>query len=219
LITVSGFTGFGKTTLAQTISYNLGQQKIRAMWFSFELTARQFFSKYTEDDLPLFYLPTNNKPYDLEWIEKKIIEAKTKYDIKIAFIDHLHYLVPMVTNSNIKQNKGDIVGDTMRTLKLLAVKYDIAIFLMAHTKQPKDNNSPVIGDLRDSSFVGQESDIILIMHRPSKRGKRDEYEDYGTCTIAKQRDGGHYGKIKLEVHNKMFYDPITAEDEQVYETE
>ena len=214
LITVSGFTGFGKTTLAQTISFNLGQQDITTIWFSYELTSRQFFNKYTEDNVPLFYLPINKKPYDINWIEEKIIEAKSKFNIQAAFIDHLHYVVPMATNSNVKQNRGDIVGDAMRTLKLMAVKHNVAIFLMAHTKQPKDNNSPVIGDLRDSSFVGQESDIILIMHRPSVRGKRDEYENYGTCTIAKQRDGGHHGKIKLEVHNNMFYDPINLEDEK-----
>ena len=211
LVVVSGYTGYGKSSFCQTISFNLGQQDIKTIWFSYELTSRQFFNKYTEDNIPLFYLPINNKPYDLRWIEEKIIEAKTNFGISVAFIDHLHYVVPMISGT---QSKSEVVGDAMRTLKLMAVKHNVAIFLMAHTKQPKDNYSPVIADLRDSSFVGQESDTVLMMHRPNKRGKRDEFEDFGTCSVVKHRDGGIFGKVKLEMHNKMFYDPINLEDEK-----
>jgi replicative DNA helicase len=212
LIVVSGFTGHGKTSICQTISYNLSQDDIPTLWFSFELSARQFFNKYKDKTVPLFYMPKRNKPYDLEWLDKKIAESKEKFGAKVVFIDHLHYIVPMLGG---ELKKSDLIGDTMRRLKQMAVKYEVVIFLMAHTKQPKDQLAPTLGDLRDSSFVGQESDAVYIIHRPTKRGKRDEFEDFNYFTVVKQRHTGVIGqRIKLEMHNKMFYDQINHEDEK-----
>ena len=212
LIVISGFTGHGKTTICQSISYNLSQKNIPALWFSYELSARQFFNKYKDKTIPLFYMPRKNKPYDLEWLDKKINECVKEHKVKVIFIDHLHYIVPMLGGQH---KKSDMIGDTMRELKQMAVKYNIVIFLMAHTKQPKDQLAPTLGDLRDSSFVGQESDAVYIIHRPAKRGKRDEFEDYNIFTILKQRHTGVIGKsIRLEMHNKMFFDKINLEDEK-----
>jgi len=212
LIVVSGYTGHGKTSLCQTISYNLGQEEVPSLWFSYELSARQFFNKYKDKTVPLFYMPKKNRPYDLVWLEKKIAETNQTHNVKVVFIDHLHYVVPMLTGD---LKKSDAIGDTMRRLKQIAVKYNIVIFLMAHTKQPKDQLAPTLGDLRDSSFVGQESDAVYVIHRPAKRGKRDEFEEFNYFTIIKQRHTGVIGKkIKLEMHNKMFYDQIDLEDER-----
>ena len=212
LIVVSGYTGHGKTSICQTISYNLSQQDVPSLWFSYELSARQFFNKYKDNAVPLFYLPRKNKPYDLEWLEKKICEANEQKQVKVVFVDHLHYIVPMLTGD---LKKSDAIGDTMRRLKQMAVKYQIVIFLMAHTKQPKDKLMPTLGDLRDSSFVGQESDAVYIIHRPAKRGKRDEFEEYNMFTVIKQRHTGVIGKsVKLEMHNKMFYEEINLDDER-----
>jgi len=212
LIVVSGFTGHGKTSICQTISYNLGQKEISTLWFSFELSARQFFNKYKDKTVPLFYLPKKNKPYDLNWLDQKISECQKNFGVKVVFIDHLHYIVPMLGG---ELKKSDLIGDTMRRLKQMAVKYEMAIFLMAHTKQPKDQLAPTLGDLRDSSFVGQESDAVYIIHRPTKRGKRDEFEEFNYFTIVKQRHTGVIGqRRKLEMHDKMFYDQIDYESER-----
>jgi len=212
LIVISGYTGYGKTSICQTISYNLGQKEVPTLWFSYELSARQFFNKYKDKTVPLFYMPKKNKPYDLIWLEQKIVESTKAHNVKVVFIDHLHYIVPMLSG---EMKKGDLIGDTMRQLKQMAVKYEIVIVLMAHTKQPKDQLAPTLGDLRDSSFVGQESDAVYVMHRPTKRGKRDEFEEYNFFIVLKQRHTGIIGKkIWLEMHNKMFYDQISQDDER-----
>lgn len=212
LIIVSGLTGHGKTSACQSISYNLSQQNVKALWFSYELSARQFFNKYKDGKIPLFYMPRKNKPYDLDWIEERIIEGIEKHDIKIVFIDHLNYIVSMLSENH---SNSDMIGHTMRALKSMAVQYEIVIFLMAHTKQPKDTITPGLESLKGSSFIGQESDAVYIMHRPTKRGRRNEFEDYGTFTICKQRHTGVIGKsIKLKMYNKMFYDQVSLDDER-----
>lgn len=211
LIVISGFTGHGKTSICQTISYNLGQEDIPVLWFSFELSARQFFNKYKDKTVPLFYMPEKNKPYDLPWLEKMIDEAVRDHKVKAVFIDHLHYITTMDKDAR----KSDVIGETMRALKQIAVKYEVVMFLMAHTKQPKDMLQPTLGDLRDSSFVAQEADAVYIIHRPAKRGKRDEFEDHNIFTIVKQRHTGVIGKtVRLEMRNKMFYDTIDTESER-----
>lgn len=212
LISISGYTGFGKTSLAQTISYNLSQQNIKALWISYELSSRQFFNKYKDMDVPLFYLPRKKDLYNLDWVEERIAEGMQKHDIKITFIDHLDYIVPMAIPGG---NRTEMIGHTMRTLKTIATKYEIVIFLMVHTKQPKDTMAPGLESIKGSSFIGQESDAVFTMHRPTKRGQRDEYEDYSIFNILKHRDTGSIGqKIKLEMHNKMFYDQISLDDER-----
>lgn len=212
LITVSGYTGFGKTTLCQTISYNIAAEGVQSLWLSYELTPRQFFNKYQEGQVPLFYMPKKNVLYDLFWVKEKIQETKAKFGVQVVFIDHLHYVVPMSTGAGEK--KQELIGDAMRSLKQMAVQNNVAIFLMAHTKQPKGEAAPVIADLRDSSFVGQESDVVLMMHRPNKRGKPDEYEDHGILNLLKLRDGGTTGKIKVNIYKKMFHEIVSSEDER-----
>lgn len=212
LISISGFTGYGKTSISQTISYNLSKQNIQTLWITYELSARQFFNKYKNIDVPLFYMPRKNNPYSLDWVEERIVEGMQKHNVKIIFIDHLDYVVPMVADGG---NRTEMIGHTMRTLKDIARKYELVIFLMVHTKQPQDTMPPTLGALKGSSFIGQESDAVYIMHRPTKRGKRDEFEDYGTFITIKQRHTGIIGKtIKLEMHNKMFYDQINIDDEK-----
>ena len=46
----------------------------------------------------------------------------------------------------------------MRNLKIIAKKYDIAIFIMAHTGKSREDGTVGIDNIRDSSFVAQESD-------------------------------------------------------------
>ena len=160
----------------------------------------------------MFYLPRKKDLYDLDWVENRIVEGMQKHNIKIIFIDHLDYIVPMAIPGG---NRTEMIGHTMRTLKTMATEYEIVIFLMVHTKQPKDTMAPGLESIKGSSFIGQESDAVFTMHRPAKRGQRDEYEDYSIFNILKHRDTGFIGhKVKLEMHNKMFYDQISMDDER-----
>jgi replicative DNA helicase len=212
LIVITGYTGHGKTTFCQTVAYNLGQKDIPTLWFSFELSARQFFNKYKDKTIPLFYLPSKNKPYDMLWLQKKIIEAKEKFKVKVVFIDHLHYITPMLSG---EQRKHEVIGDIMRELKIFTAANDIAVFIMAHTGKPKDDLSPTLADIRDSSFVAQEADAVYSIHRPAKRGRHGEVEDFNLFTIIKQRHNGNIGKpTKLEIHNQMFYDKANLTQER-----
>ena len=163
LIIISGPTKQGKTLLAQTLTVNFANQKQYPCWFTYEVPARQFLDQFPI--LPLFYLPSTNKAQDFDWFMNKCMEAFFKYNSRIFFIDHLHFLVDMARVSNPSLEIGAIV----RRIKRFAVENDFIIFLLAHIKK-NENDDLSYKDLRDSSFIAQDSDTVIMIKRTPKEG-------------------------------------------------
>ena len=164
LIIISGPTKMGKTLLAQTFTVAFSKQKEYAGWFSYEVPARQFLDQFPM--LPLFYLPQKNKAQDFDWFMERCLEAYFKYHTRIFFIDHLHYLIDMARVKNPSLDIGVIV----RRIKRFAVDNDFIIFLLCHVgKNTGEDLSHK--DLRDSSFIAQESDTCIMVKRTPKEGQ------------------------------------------------
>jgi len=163
LIIISGPTKQGKTLLAQTFTVAFSKQKEFPCWFSYEVPARQFLEQFPI--LPLFYLPTNNKAQDFNWFMERCLEAYFKYNARIFFIDNLHFLVDMARVANPSLEIGAIV----RRVKRFAVENDFVIFLLAHIKK-NEGDDLSYKDLRDSSFIAQDSDTCIMIKRTPKEG-------------------------------------------------
>ncbi len=161
LIVISGVTGQGKTTLAQSLTFALMEKGAYPLWFSYELPVDDFLRSFPGDYPNYLYLPAKLKDNKLSWIEERILEAKLKYNTKAVFIDHLHYLVSM----NPKSNMSGLIGETVRKLKQMAIEHRIVVFLIAHMMKTKPDEEPGLGHARDSSFVEQEADTVLYVWR------------------------------------------------------
>jgi len=207
LVILSSPTGQGKTTFCQTLTYAFADQNINSVWFSYEVGIREFMEKMP--DAPLFYLPRRIKQNSMDWLEARIKEGIAKYNCKIVFIDHLHYLLEMQKMAEAK-SLSLLVGMMMRQLKRLAIENEIIIFLVSHMRKVRydTNKLPDIDDLRDSSFVGQESDIVIFLQRVMEKG--DEGQDIATnralLKVAKNRRLGSLGYVKLTFNNNRFYE-------------
>jgi replicative DNA helicase len=164
LIVISGPTKNGKTLLAQTLTANFSKKKAYPGWFSYEVPARQFLDQFPA--LPLFYLPQKNKAQDFNWFMERCLEAHFKYNTRIFFIDHLHYLIDM---ARIKSTSLDI-GTIVRRIKRFAVDNDFVIFLLAHIGK-NESEDLSYRDLRDSSFIAQESDCVIMIKRTPQEGQ------------------------------------------------
>jgi len=162
LIVLSGITKHGKTTLFQALTESFERKEVYSLWFSYEVAARNLIKRFR--NLPLFYLPETLKDKSLDYIKRKIKEAKDKYNIKMVFIDHLHYLLDLGRTKNPSLEIGTII----RGLKRMAVELEIVIFLAAHTTKLKTDKAPTAEDIRDSSFVSQESDCVMLLWRSKK---------------------------------------------------
>lgn len=187
LIVMSGYTAHGKTSFCQSLTNKFSDRGYKSIWFSYEMPPRQFFKKFGEA-LPDFYLPQELKGSALSWIEDRILESKIKFETRIVFIDHLHFLIDLARSGHPSLEIGTIV----RSLKLLAIKYNIVIFLIAHTSMPKADVAPNIGSLRDSSFITQEADSVMVIQR--KRLDSGTYGSESFLYILKHRREGIMGK-------------------------
>ncbi len=195
IIVISAQTGQGKTSFLQTLTENFNE---KCLWFTYEVGLEEFIEKFSE--LPAFFLPRQLKQNSLTWLENRIIEAKAKYGCKVVFIDHLHYLLEMQKMAEAK-SISLLIGMMMRELKKMAIRHEVIIFLVSHMKKVMYDKLPDIDDLRDSSFVGQESDIVIFLKR---RKENEEYTNQATLKVAKNRRTGKLGNIKLIYHNNKF---------------
>lgn len=161
LVVVSGPRKSGKTLLAQSLTEHFVDQDVRSLWFSYELTGRQFLDRF--QDVPFFVLPNKLKAYALDWLQDRILEALSKYGIEVIFIDHLHFLFDMARSKSPSLEIGEII----RWLKTLSIELNLVTFVMCHMKMISRDKKLDLddSDIRDSSFVGQESDTGLILWR------------------------------------------------------
>jgi hypothetical protein len=96
---------------------------------------------------------------------KRCLEAYFKYNTRIFFIDHLHYLIDMARVKNTSLDIGTIV----RRIKRFAVDNDFIMFLLAHVGKTESDNVSY-RDLRDSSFIAQECDTCIMIKRTPEDG-------------------------------------------------
>lgn len=163
------FTVTHNTTITMTMTQNMAEAGIKTAWFTLEVTPRQFIKKMKAraNNVPLFYLPNENKDPVVSWIEERIVEAKVKYDCKVVFIDHLQQIFSMARMENPNGNLSWEIGDLMAKIKSIATMHDIAVVLIAHTKDDPSGSSrePRKEDIRDSGLVQRLADSIIMIWR------------------------------------------------------
>lgn len=219
LIVLSAPTGSGKTSLLQSMTKTFSDDNISCLWFSYEVNPLEFAEKFkTMDcDIPTFYIPSQNKDSNLEWFKIRCLEGIAKFKTKIVFIDHLHFLMDMKFLA--KTNTSIAIGMLMRELKRFALEYDLIIFLVAHLTKIKLEQVPTIDDLRDSSFIGQESDFVWIMWRHQEKDKSTPTGFVDTnearLIIAKNRWNGRRDYMSLIYNQGRFAELAKLEDIQL----
>ena len=163
MVVVSGNTGQGKTLFVRSLVRNFALQDVPTLVLSYEVPTDQLLENY--EGLPnckTIYVPKELKMNDTEWIRKKVLEARAKFDNKIVVIDHLHYIVSLSNQKNFSLT----VGDALRTLKYrIAIELNQVVIVICHQQSLGSDEEPSIHTMRDSSFVGQEPDNVLIVHR------------------------------------------------------
>jgi replicative DNA helicase len=202
LITMSGISGNGKTELLISFTKDFIDKDLKVLWISFEVNPKDFMSRFGDYD-PIFFMPRENVPNNLTWVMNKIKEAKAKYGIQIAIIDHLHFLIDMGTLGN--KNISHLFGGIIRQIKTLALKLDVTIFLVCHLNKTETKTVPDLVDLRDSSFTYQEADTVLIIHRENTDENIDTRQNIqpAVLRVAKNRWNGYLGLIKLVYDRKQ----------------
>ena len=202
LITISGDTRTGKTLFCKGLTIDFEKKGLKCLWFNYENSARVFFSGFRPDNLPLFYMPKTLANKDIDWVEKRIWESKIKYDTRVIFIDHLGFLSDMEKN----KDKRSEIDSLVRKIKTLSIKHNILIFLLWHIRKQSEwrkNYQPTTDDLKDSSSVAQDSDVVLMMQRLEEKGDYDVGK--ARIIVEKSRRAGTMRKsVSLQLKNGFF---------------
>lgn len=214
-IFVSGITKHGKTSMCMELSVRFIDQN--PLWLSFEERPidlmRKFYSKTNE--YPHFFTPRQNEKPDLEWVEKKIIEAKAKYDSKVVFIDHIGFV------SDAERGKDDTEASRLerisRAIHSLAVKWDVLIFLLGHLTKVGITQNPDIENIKGSSSMAQEADLTMLIWRKTERvnGKVEIGNETNLSLQANRR--GKNGNIEFIYTDGRFLESEWSQSEQAAE--
>lgn len=208
LIALSGPTKNGKTLLAQTLTVRFAEQGISSLWVSFEVPWSQFIEQMPQTCE--FYLPKVLTPHNPGWLDERIQEAKLKYNTRAVFIDHLHFLIDLAKGS---RNLSVDIGAIVRQLKRCAVRHNIVIFLLCHATKALSPTGEMrelqAFDIRDSSFVPQESDSTWIIQRKMDK-ETNEFNNKAMLKVCNHRRTGVMEKritlVKVGLLFEEFHD-------------
>ena len=220
LISIAGMSGEGKTSFAMNLAKNFVQSGGAVLFFSYEMLVQFVWEKFKNmgmrDDEAL-YAPFKNITGNVEWIEKKIKEAKQSHDVKFVVIDHLGFLAPAMSgmSSRATENYSVYITSIMRELKTVAKNEEIIIILPVHMRKReaffKKNTDLDINDIAHSAGVAQESDLVFLIQREkdTRVGAPDVYSGYSTISLAKNRRGSKNPKGFFTMINDQFvYDEM-----------
>ncbi len=229
LVVISGRTGQGKTTLAQTINYHLSQLGIPTLWFSYEIPVRELWKKFVAmglkgEDFPSFVIRPNSSG-KIAWLKKKILAMILSENVQVVFIDHLGFLTPEITESNARdfdQNYSSYLGQLTRQLKTIAMENNIIIVLLAHTRKTKESLD--VEDIAHSGGIPQEADFVFMVERlKAKTGKKwatesepegDVYTPYSRISLQKNRRTGISRFIKAELRTGRLQEVKTYDGQE-----
>lgn len=202
LITITGVTAGGKTSLARTICSNLVQSEITSLWFSYEEAGKELLEKFPQP-YPLFYLPRRLSSAKTEWLHERIGEAVAKNGVKAVFVDNLDFLL----DKDVFRKHGnipDIIKFVCIDLKNSARYWGVSVFLLAHTTQEGMKTGEVnIGSLKGSSAIAQISDTVLVIKRFKDEETKVEGNKAG-LTVLKNRAYGKNGNVNLIFQDNRF---------------
>lgn len=192
----------GKSIYAVQIAESIAQRQ-RVLYFDFELSAKQFQLRYTDDQDNLYRFNDNlyrisidPEHYNCEDFEDRLIGdielAAIETNAKVLILDNLTWIC---NNSE----KGSDAGEFMMKLMILKKKFGFSILVIAHTPKRNLQNMITTNDLAgskklynffDSAFsIGQSAKDDDLRYIKQMKVRHGEFE-FGSsnvivCTIEK----------------------------------
>mgnify|MGYP000860233375 CR=1 FL=1 len=154
------------TQLSNNIMLNAALNGHKVMFVTMEMTKQETadrFNLLTNDqdigDGKIFL----NMRSDLAYTDvTKLIEKAKERGCELVVIDHLHYFSRSIENATQEVSK------IVKEFKSAAIKYELPIILICHVRKMEPKKHPTIDDLRDSSLIAQDADLVLIVWRDQR---------------------------------------------------
>lgn len=218
LIVVAARPGVGKSTLATDFARNCAlRQRQAAAIFSLEMSKTEIVmrllaaeaqiklaamrsgtmtdSDWTRlarrmseiSDAPLFIDDSPNMT--MMEIRAKARRLKQRHNLQLIVVD---YLQLMTSGRRRVESRQQEVAEFSRQLKLLAKELEVAVVAISQLNrgpEQRTDKRPQLSDLRESGAIEQDSDVVLLLHRPDAFDRDDPRAGEADIHVAKQRNG------------------------------
>jgi replicative DNA helicase len=187
LTIVAGQTSYGKTALCLNIANNVALTGKTILFVSMEMSGAQINARYQKINGGMtdayFTVAANTvlqKKDELNWksIDALIGNAKEEMGVELVVIDHLHYFTREL------EHASEDIGRIVKEIKKNCLRHNIPVLLISHIRKTNGQEA-TLEDLRGSSFIGQDADIVLMV------GRDKEDMDSLFVKIEKNRNRGY----------------------------
>jgi replicative DNA helicase len=172
-----------------------------------EIVEQRFDNGYS---IPKFLSPKKLAArVNVDWIEERVIEGIAKYNTKFVLIDHLGYIDDFGSDDKFKrENLAYRIGQVMKALKNIAKKWGVVILLLVHISQKDESNPPTLEDIKNSSDIAQESDLVIMLWRKNEqKNKVRIYQNETLVSVMANRRTGRNGNVGLKFNTSTgFYE-------------
>lgn len=219
LITLGGYSGGGKTTLALNIASNVAKEGLKVLYFSLEMTKTEMHkrlvcsstgihdfanmtaeefnrlieaSKSLERDLPLKFFDDGDMT-----VEKIAAVCGGEKDAALVVIDHLHILK---SDRKFKDQYALLTYITRR-VKMMAAGLNIPVLLLSQMNRAnaaRETKEPTMSDLRGSGSIEQDSNLVMFVYTAENLLKFQEPKE-GTVKHEKWEEALEQAKGKAQI--------------------
>jgi replicative DNA helicase len=101
------------------------------------------------------------------------------------------YLQLMTSGKKFESRQVE-VSEFSRNLKLLAKELDIPVVAISQLNrgpEQRTDKKPMLADLRESGSLEQDSDLVILLHRPDAFERDDPRAGEADLILAKHRNG------------------------------
>lgn len=174
MIVIGGKTSHCKTLVAINIANKVAIQGTPVLFFTMEMTKAEVtsrFMKINEGSVDGYSNVSAMIAFqsvdELNWKSiDGLVESFVKdMDKGLIVIDHLHYFTRSL------ENVAEDLGRITKEIKKNAIRHNIPIILISHVRKTNSSRDVDIDDLRGSSYVSQDADIVLMINRNADNQK------------------------------------------------
>ncbi|HZQ32439.1 MAG TPA: replicative DNA helicase [Mycobacterium sp.] len=122
-------------------------------------------------------------------IRAKARRLRQKAELKLIVVDYLQ----LMTSGKKFESRQQEVSEFSRNLKLLAKELEVPVVALSQlnrSPEQRTDKKPMLADLRESGSLEQDSDVVILVHRPDMFDQENE-ERLGEADliVAKHRNG------------------------------
>ena len=137
-------------------------------------------------EAPLFVDDSPN--VTMTQIRAKARRLKQHHNLALIVVDYLQ----LMSSGKRVESRQQEVSEFSRALKLLAKELGVPVVAISQLNrgpEQRTDKRPMLSDLRESGSLEQDSDLVLLLHRPDASDRDDPRAGEADLIVAKHRNG------------------------------